>query len=1085
MSTLDIRLFGRFQLARNGQPIETIYQVRQQSLLAYLLLYRYTSLTRQELTFLFWPDAPEKQAFANLRKALHRLRLALPDADRFLYVDARSLHWQPGTPFTLDVADFEQRLLEAETARRAGRHIQLGQALNAAVELYAGDLLPRCYDDWLLPERERLRQQFLQVLEQLISLQEEQHHYPAAILAASRLLRHDPLHEVTYCHLMRLHLLNDDPAEALRIYHTCATVLQRELGVSPSPATQEVYQRLLGRLRTPLSRPTDSPLSPLMLSLVNRQTEWRQLLAAWHRASRGQVGLVLIAGEAGIGKTRLAEELLTWADQQGITTARTRSYPSAGNLAYGPIAAWLNTEALQAGWHNLEKVWLTEIARLLPALLSQRPNLPHPEPLTESWQRNRLFEALARAVLKAAQPLLLVLDDLQWCDTETLAWLGYLLRFDPLARLLVVGTVRIEEISDDYLLVDLLRNLRQTGLVTEIEVGPLDRAETVLLAEQVAGRAIETNVEQQLYQDTGGNPLFIVETVRASQEEGAWRQVSSSQAVPPKVQAVIERRLAQLSPPARELVNLAAVIGREFTVELLAAASQTAEASLVNALDETWQRRILREQGQAAYDFDHDKFRDIAYAGLSPARRRWLHQSVARALDQLFTANLDQVSGRLAYHYEQAGQLEQAVRHYWQAAQVARNLCALTETIDFLQRGLALLERLPDTSERAQQELNFLAMLGATYAAQKGYAAPEAGRVYEQALTLTPKVGESLITVLVQFGLWVYHFIRADLSQAQAIAQEILTKAEYSNNPALLKIALHTLGFPLTHQGQVVQARLCLEQSLAQPTDQVFPHIPDLTGFNLSYLALVLWFLGYPDQALRQMNEAYRQARSQPDLVSRAAVTVWTTWLHYWLGNRPLVVQYAQEAIEHSTKYDLRYWQTVVRFYQNWAVLKQTGSRTTIANMRQALADFFATGAQLNLSAYLIALAEAYLEYGQIEPGLETIEQAIEHIVRTGEHLLEPEVYRLKGELLLAQSGDHQADAEACFKHALTITRDQQTKSLELRVAISLSRLWHSQGASSKREAARQLLTEIYAWFTEGFDTPDLKEANALLEALQ
>jgi predicted ATPase len=286
----------------------------------------------------------------------------------------------------------------------------------------------------------------------------------------------------------------------------------------------------------------------------------------------------------------------------------------------------------------------------------------------------------------------------------------------------------------------------------------------------------------------------------------------------------------------------------------------------------------------------------------------------------------------------------------------------------------------------------------------------------------------------------------------------------------------------LTHQGQVVQARQDLEQSLAQPTNQVFPYLPDPTTFNLAYLALVLWYLGYPDQALRQINDAYQQAKSQPDLVSRVAVTAWLTWLSYWLGDRARVVQYAQEAIEASTQYDLRYWQTVIRFYQNWAMLKQTESRTIIANMRQALADFLTTGAHLNLSAYLIVLAEAYQEYGQLEAGLETIDKAMEHIDQTGEYLLEPEVYRLKGELLLALPGAHQVQAEACFEHALAVARNQQTKSLELRAAISLSRLWQRQG---KPEAAYLLLADIYNWFSEGFETEDLKAAKALLAKLK
>jgi DNA-binding SARP family transcriptional activator len=389
---LHIHLLGDFRLVYDSTPVTSVNAARLQSLLAYLVLHRNTPQPRHYLAFLFWPDSTEAQAHTNLRNLLYHLRHALPDADRFLYADSQTLRWWADAPFTLDVAGFESALAQAEQAEQTGDQAAVQKALEEAVGLYRGDLLPSCYDDWILSERERLSQAFLEALERLILLLEDQRDYRAAIGYAQRLLRHDPLHEATYRRLMRLHALSGDRAGALRAYHTCATVLQRELAVEPSLATREAYERLLHTD----ALPAPPPVEPVAISpLVGRHQEWAQLQKAWQAASVGGLHFVLVAGEAGIGKTRLAEELLQWADRQGMATASARCYAAEGGLAYAPVVAWLRARPLPP----LESVWRSEIARLLPELLVEQPDLSPPGPLTEAWQRQRLFEALARAIL--------------------------------------------------------------------------------------------------------------------------------------------------------------------------------------------------------------------------------------------------------------------------------------------------------------------------------------------------------------------------------------------------------------------------------------------------------------------------------------------------------------------------------------------------------------------------------------------------------------------------------------------------------------------------------------------------------------
>jgi DNA-binding SARP family transcriptional activator len=701
--SLTIHLLGGFRLTAELEPVTGLERLRLQELLAYLLLHRDRPLPRQHLAFLFWPDSTEKQALTNLRNLWYRLRQTLPYADRCLAADDLTMQWLADAPCRLDVAVFEDHLGQAQTAVNDNERLH---HLEQAVAQYGGELLPGFYSDWLLAERERLAQAYGRSLEQLAKLHENQRHYRQAIEWTRALLRHDPLHEAAYTRLIRLHALNDDRAAALHTYHSCATILRRELDVAPGRQARELYERLLNQESVPDVPPDRDAVIPL----VGRDTSWAQLQQLWRQAA-ARPHLALISGEAGIGKTRLAEALVEWVGRQGIPALTARCYATQGELAYAPIVAWLRSRPLPP----LADPWLRELGRLLPEILAEHPHLPPPEPLIKPWQRLRLFEALAHALLANHSALLLFLDDWQWCDADTLDWLHFLLT-DPRGQpaqlqLLVVTAVRSGERGAGTKLADWRPGLIHTGQLTELVLGPLNQAATMALAEHVAQRPFDPALAPLLFEGTEGHPLFIVEMVRAGLAQAApateaelvdhaTAMLLRSVTLPARVRQVLEARLSQLSPAAQGVLGAAAVIGRAFTYDVLRQTVDLSEDELVNCLDESWRRRIIREQEEDAYDFGHDKLRQVAYAGLSRGRRRWLHGRVAQALEMVHAQELDSVAGVIAAHFEAARQPESAIGYYQRAAAAARRIYAHQEALANLQKAFALLTTLPSEAHR-------------------------------------------------------------------------------------------------------------------------------------------------------------------------------------------------------------------------------------------------------------------------------------------------------------------------------------------------------------------------------------------------
>ena len=1081
MSNLHLQLFGSFYLSGDDDLHPQILQARAESLLAYLILKRHSPQARQHLAFLLWPDSGEAQAYSNLRKALHQLRAVLPDPDRFLLIDTRIVQWRSDAPCEVDIVQFEQHVSEAEKLELDRDPLGIQAHLAAAAALYKGDLLPGCYEDWISPERERLREQYLAAIQRLIYQLEQAHDYAAAIHQANCLLRTDPLHEETYRCLMRLHGLNGDRTAALRAYHTCATTLLRELGVDPSPLTQEAYLQLL-HLDLPSAVHSPPHAARRQDLMVGRKAEWTALMAAWQQCIDGHAHCVLIAGDAGSGKTRLAQEFARWLSHQGANIARSRAYAGEEGLAYAPLIDWLRSEPLQSVWSRLDAVWLSELARLVPDILPTHPTPGHLDAIGERWQRQRLFAALNRAILAVEPPLLLMLDDLQWCDQETLEWLYHLLHSAPATRLLFVATFRSDEVNSEHPLTSLLLHLRTTGQVTELELSPLSEAETAELAARVAEKPLADGVAAHLYRTTEGNPLFVIESVRAMLSEAGG--ASSAAILPVKVQAVIHRRLARLSPPARELANLAAVIGRSFTLPVLAHAYGSDEDTLVRGLDELWQRRIVREQGTEGYDFSHDLIREAVYGAVSLARRRMLHRRVAEAMEK--ASNSGRPSSALtAWHYEQAGLVEPAIVQYGRAATTAHQMYVFQDAINYLTKALELLQSLPSNSERTEQEMDLWLTLGAAWSVVKTCAAAETKNAYDRAFALSRHLETSPRLFAALWGLHEYHMYCSDYERALYTAEECLRIANHVKDEALLVEAHHAMWGALAFSNRysaaiehMVRAKLLYNVELHQHLALHYAgHDPGFCGLNIG--SMCLWITGYASQArqwLDEANQLYHQLSIPSSLADAAANQAITYQL---FGDTQATLSWAKTATQQSVEYGYRFGLAIGTALTGWAMTKQGEQTAGLALLQQANAQWQNEGIR-HMQTYLFALwIEAQLAAGQIEEGIACANRARDFTVQFGEHFYEPEIYRLHGDLLCSQGMPDQA--EMYYRKSLDLACQQHAKSLELRSACGIARLWLTQGRSRE---AYDFLAPIYGWFSEGFDTPDLQAALALLATL-
>jgi predicted ATPase len=894
-------------------------------------------------------------------------------------------------------------------------------------------------------------------------------------------------------------VISDATARLVQGYFACQDLGAQALrGVIESLRVYQVLRESGATSRLEVAQPAG--LTPL----VGRESEVTLLLERWEQVKTGHGQVVLLSGEAGIGKSRLVQMLKEHVANEPHTRWECRSSPYFEHTALFPLTdlfqRLLQFHAEETPEQKLGKLEHTLSQYRLPleesvSLLAPLLSLPLPVPhyparnLSPQRQRQRTLETIVALLLERAenQPMLFIVEDLHWTDPTSLELIGLLLDQTPTASLLVLLMCR-PHFQPAW---------HHRSYLTEMTVHRLSPAQVEQIIKRMTdGKTFPAAVLQQIIAKTDGVPLFVEEITKALLESGQFKAVDghyeltgslSTVAIPATLQDSLMARLDRLVT-AKGIAQLAAVIGRHFAYDVLSTVSQLDEATLQRELGRLVEAEIVYQRGvppQSTYVFKHALIQDAAYESLLKSTRQQYHQRIAQVLEAQFPETAEAQPELLAHHYTTAGLGGQALPYWHQAGQRAAQRSAYVEAVRHFHQGLAVLALLPETPERRQYELALQIGLGPALMVAQGLGAPEVRHTYDRARALCQDLGDSPQLLPVLAGLHVFYRSRAEYRTARELAEQYLSGAQRHNDQVARLQAHQALAFVLLFQGDLVAARSHFEHTLTLSTAQQHP-VRAITEEDYSVvlrtrLAWVLWCLGYPDQALRRNREGLRLAQELAHPFTLACALHDTVILHQCRREASVAQEYTVPLMALATEQGFPHLEALGRVVHGGTLSTQGHSAQGLVQMQQGLAVLHTMGIEMARPYFLIHLAAAYGMEGQPEGGLQVLAEALAIVRTTGEEVFEPERYRLKGELVLQQAVPDAREAERCFQQALDVARRQEAKSLELRAAMSLSRLWQQQGNQAN---ARALLAPIYGWFTEGFDTTDLREAKALLEAL-
>jgi class 3 adenylate cyclase/predicted ATPase len=844
-----------------------------------------------------------------------------------------------------------------------------------------------------------------------------------------------------------------------------------------------------------------------LTELVGRDEELDLLLRRWSKSKAGEGQVVLLSGEPGIGKSRLTAALLERLATEPHTRLRNFCSPQHTDSALYPTIGQIERAAGFAHDDNPQKR-LDKLDVLLmqsatsphdAALLAEMLSLPNDGryptlELTAQQQRQKTLGALVLQVAALAHqnPVLTIFEDAHWADPTSLELLGRIVDKVPSLRVLLIVTFR-PEFDPPWI---------GRPYVTALTLNRLGEREIGAMIDRVTGnKALPESIRHDIVERTDGIPLFVEEMTKAVLEAGGQEAVeqavaeipSPSVIVPASLHASLMARLDRLGS-AKEIAQIGAAIGREFSHLLLAAVAGKTDADLGSALNRLIEAGLLFRQGeppQASYLFKHGLVQDAAYSSLLRERRRGLHARVAETLEKQFPEVSESQPELVARHCTDAGLIEKAAALWAKAGRRSLARSALVEAIAQLTRALHQIATLPSSPVLRREELELQAALITPLMNVKGFAAPEAKAAMERARLLIDQantLGESpedpVLLYRILFGFWIANVVAFNADAQRELAAQFLSLAEKQGSAKLVRGGNSMMGVSLLYTGDFVRSRTHYDHAVAlvdQNSDPELQFGQDWLVSALCYRAILLWMLGYPTLGIADTDHSLNRAREIGHLVTLLFALNAAAVAHFLRGNYPTCQALAHELFTLADEKGAPFWKPGAALYRGWLCAVGGKSAEAIQSITSGIAAYRSTGSTLLTCSGLSYLAKSHADIGQFDDAWRCVDEAQRVIKRTEETWFEADVARIAGEIALMPPQRDVVKAEAFFERALAVARQQQAKSWELRAAMSLARLLRSQG---KVQQARELLAPIYGWFTEGFDTRDLKEAKALLEEL-
>jgi class 3 adenylate cyclase/predicted ATPase len=842
-----------------------------------------------------------------------------------------------------------------------------------------------------------------------------------------------------------------------------------------------------------------------LTALVGREEESELLRRRWARAKNGEGQVVLLSGEAGIGKSRLTATLLESVATEPHTRLHYFCSPQHTDSALYPIirqmeraAGLAHDDSPQARLDKLDALLAqtstsAQDAALFAEMLSLANDSRYPAiELTPQQRRQRTLEALAAQLeaLARASPALMIFEDAHWIDPTSLEALGRAVDQIQTVRVLLIVTFR-PEFDPPWI---------GRAHVTALTINRLTAREVEAMIDRVVGNGqLPAKVRQDIIERADGIPLFVEEMTKALLEaegEGGAKHIpSGALAIPASLHASLMARLDRLGP-AKEMAQIGSAIGREFSHPLLAAVVRQPETDVKSALDRLIAAGLLVRQGvppHASYLFKHALVQDAAYGTLLRESRRALHARIAETLESQFTQIAETQPELLARHCTEAVLIEKAAGFWGKAGRRSLARSALVEAAEQLTRALAQIAALPSTPALRREQIKLQVELINPIMHVKGYAAPEtkatverARLLIEQAESLGEPTEDPLLLFSVLYGIWTASLVAFNGDALRNLAAQFLALAKKHGTTAPLPLAPRIMGTSLLCTGNIAESRVHFDRAIALYDPAVHRPLAARLGHDVGVTALshrsrALWMLGYPEAALTDAQKAIRDAREIGQAATLMYALLYASQTHFYRGNYAAANTIVDELVALANDKGSAIWKAFGILVRGWSFADTGNALEAVQTITSGISTLQSTVAAVWMPVSFAHLTKAYAELGQSDDAWRCIAEAMATMKTTRESWWEAEVHRVAGEAALQSAKPDAPKAEACFERALAVAQKQQARSLELRASMSMARLWRDQG---KRDGARDLLAPVYGWFTEGFDTRDLKEAKALLHEL-